>query len=81
MFCYHCQEAKKNVACDTAGICGKKADVSSLHDLLTYTLKGLSFYAVKAATATEPLQVSPRLIQHHLPAISVLNIHGAVLFQ
>ncbi|MCF7969700.1 MAG: hydroxylamine reductase [Methylococcaceae bacterium] len=49
MFCYHCQEAKKNVACDTAGICGKKADVSSLHDLLTHTLKGLSFYAVKAA--------------------------------
>ncbi|MDT8426563.1 MAG: hydroxylamine reductase [Methyloprofundus sp.] len=51
MFCYHCQEAKKNIACDTAGICGKKADVSSLHDLLTYTLKGLSFYAVKAAEA------------------------------
>jgi len=49
MFCYHCQEAKKNIACDTAGICGKKADVSSLHDLLTYTLKGLSFYAVKSA--------------------------------
>lgn len=49
MFCYHCQEAKKNIACDTTGICGKKADVSSLHDLLTYTLKGLSFYAVKAA--------------------------------
>ncbi|NOR81582.1 MAG: hydroxylamine reductase, partial [Methyloprofundus sp.] len=48
MFCYHCQEAKKNIACDTAGICGKKADVSSLHDLLTYTLKGLSFYSVKA---------------------------------
>ncbi|MCK5353724.1 MAG: hydroxylamine reductase, partial [Methyloprofundus sp.] len=51
MFCYHCQEAKKNIACDTAGICGKKADVSSLHDLLTYALKGLSFYAVKAAEA------------------------------
>ena len=49
MFCYHCQEAKKNVACDTAGICGKKADVSSLHDLLTYTLKGLSLYVIKAA--------------------------------
>lgn len=48
MFCYHCQEAKKNIACDTAGICGKKANVSSLHDLLTYTLKGLSFYSVKA---------------------------------
>jgi len=49
MFCYHCQEAKKNIACDTAGICGKKADVSSLHDLLTYTLKGLCFFAVKVA--------------------------------
>jgi len=48
MFCYHCQEAKKNIACDTAGICGKKADISSLHDLLTYALKGLSFYAVIA---------------------------------
>ncbi len=48
MFCYHCQEAKKNIPCDTAGICGKKADVSSLHDLLTYTLKGLCFYAEKS---------------------------------
>ncbi|SMG62192.1 hydroxylamine reductase [methanotrophic bacterial endosymbiont of Bathymodiolus sp.] len=48
MFCYHCQEAKKNIACDTAGICGKKADISSLHDLLTYTLKGLCFYAKKS---------------------------------
>ncbi len=48
MFCYHCQEAKKNVACDTTGICGKKADVSSLHDLLTYTLKGLAFFTTRA---------------------------------
>lgn len=48
MFCYHCQEAKKNVACDSAGICGKKEDVASLQDLLVYALKGLSFYAHKA---------------------------------
>ena len=48
MFCYHCQEAKKNKACDTAGICGKKAPVASLQDLLVYVLKGLSFYALKA---------------------------------
>jgi hydroxylamine reductase len=48
MFCYHCQEAKKNVACDSAGICGKKEDVASLQDLLVYVLKGLSFYAHKA---------------------------------
>lgn len=48
MFCYHCQEAKKNIACDTVGICGKQEDVSSLQDLLVYALKGLAFYAHKA---------------------------------
>ncbi len=48
MFCYHCQEAKKNKVCDTAGICGKKANVSSLQDLLMFSLKGLAFYAVRA---------------------------------
>ncbi len=48
MFCYHCQEAKKNKACDTTGICGKKAPVASLQDLLVYVLKGLSFYTIKA---------------------------------
>ncbi len=60
MFCYHCQEAKKNKACDTTGICGKKAPLSSLHDLLVYVLKGLSFYAVKAR---EKNIVQPRLDQ------------------
>lgn len=45
MFCYHCQEAKKNKVCDTAGICGKKANVSSLQDLLMYALKGLAYYS------------------------------------
>ncbi len=48
MFCYHCQEAKKNKACDTTGICGKKAPIASLQDLLVYLLKGLSFYVIKA---------------------------------
>ncbi|MCK5872129.1 MAG: hydroxylamine reductase [Methylococcales bacterium] len=52
MFCYHCQEAKKNKACDTTGICGKKAPLSSLQDLLVYSLKGLSFYVVKAQDST-----------------------------
>ncbi|MCK5830608.1 MAG: hydroxylamine reductase [Methylococcales bacterium] len=48
MFCYHCQEAKKNKVCDTAGICGKKANVSSLQDMLMFSLKGLSFYTDRA---------------------------------
>lgn len=50
MFCYHCQEAKKNVACDTTGICGKQADISSLQDLLVFSLKGLAFYSDRGET-------------------------------
>lgn len=44
MFCYHCQEAKKNIVCDVTGICGKKEAVSCLQDLLIYCIKGLAFY-------------------------------------
>jgi hydroxylamine reductase len=49
MFCFHCQEVKKNAVCDDIGICGKSDDVSNLQDLLVFALKGLSFYAAKAA--------------------------------
>jgi hydroxylamine reductase len=48
MFCYHCQEAKKNLVCDKTGICGKKENVSSLQDMLMFSLKGLAFYSVRA---------------------------------
>ncbi|KAF3982627.1 MAG: hydroxylamine reductase [Methylococcales symbiont of Hymedesmia sp. n. MRB-2018] len=48
MFCYHCQEAKKNIVCDVTGICGKKEEVSCLQDLLMYSIKGLAFYAHKS---------------------------------
>ncbi|NOQ35219.1 MAG: hydroxylamine reductase [Methylococcaceae bacterium] len=74
MFCYHCQEAKKNKACDTTGICGKKAPLSSLHDLLVYVLKGLSFYAVKAR---EQGIVQPRLDQFTAQALyaTVTNVN------
>lgn len=48
MFCYHCQEAKKNLVCDKTGICGKKENVSSLQDMLMFSLKGLAFYCAQA---------------------------------
>jgi hydroxylamine reductase len=47
MFCYHCQEAKKNLVCDKTGICGKKENVSSLQDMLMYSLKGLAFFSTQ----------------------------------
>ncbi|NOQ77434.1 MAG: hydroxylamine reductase, partial [Methylococcaceae bacterium] len=48
MFCYHCQEAKKNLVCDKTGICGKKENVSSLQDMLMFSLKGLAFYCAQS---------------------------------
>ena len=48
MFCYQCQEAMRNVGCDTRkGICGKPADVARLQDLLIYLLKGISFWGTR----------------------------------
>ncbi len=48
MFCYQCQEALKNEGCVLSGACGKTADVAALQDLLLWSLKGLSYYGVKA---------------------------------
>ncbi|WHH58086.1 hydroxylamine reductase [Petroclostridium sp. X23] len=48
MFCYQCQEAAKGTGCTMRGVCGKTSDVANLHDLLIYTLKGISLYNMKA---------------------------------
>ncbi|MDP4126791.1 MAG: hydroxylamine reductase [Bacillota bacterium] len=50
MFCYQCQEAAKGTGCTIAGVCGKTENVANLQDLLIYTLKGISVYAVQART-------------------------------
>lgn len=42
MFCYQCQEAAKNEACLTRGVCGKTDEVAALQDLLVYLLKGIA---------------------------------------
>jgi hydroxylamine reductase len=46
MFCYQCQEAARNEGCTVRGVCGKSPRVSALQDLLVWTLKGISFWAV-----------------------------------
>ncbi len=44
MFCNQCQEAVKNVACQsTMGACGKSEKVSDIQDLLLYVVKGVSY--------------------------------------
>jgi hydroxylamine reductase len=42
MFCYQCEETNKGIGCTTAGVCGKKPEVSNLMDLYIYLMKGLS---------------------------------------
>jgi len=48
MFCYQCSEASKGVGCTIKGVCGKNDEVATLQDCLVYTLKGLSYVAIKA---------------------------------
>jgi len=47
MFCYQCEQTAKGEGCTRLGVCGKQPEVAGLQDLLIYTLKGLSLYAVE----------------------------------
>jgi len=47
MFCYQCEQTAKGEGCTKVGVCGKQPDVAALQDLLIYSLKGLSLYAVE----------------------------------
>ncbi|AIO18365.1 Hydroxylamine reductase [Candidatus Izimaplasma bacterium HR1] len=48
MFCYQCQEAAKNTACEVMGVCGKTPLLSSYMDTFKYVLKGLAVVADEA---------------------------------
>jgi hydroxylamine reductase len=47
MFCNQCEQVSKGGACTEIGVCGKDSAVAALQDLLVYSLKGLSLYAVE----------------------------------
>jgi hydroxylamine reductase len=51
MFCYQCEQTSNGKACTKIGVCGKDPEVSALQDLLIFSLKGLSLYAVEARKA------------------------------
>jgi hydroxylamine reductase len=48
MFCYQCEQTMQGTGCTMVGVCGKQPDVAALQDLLIYSIKGLSQYAVEA---------------------------------
>ncbi|MEN6566949.1 MAG: hydroxylamine reductase [Veillonellales bacterium] len=66
MFCYQCQETAKGTGCTVRGVCGKTADVANLQDLLIYTLKGISAYALKARQAGIATTVADKFIMEGL---------------
>ncbi len=45
MFCYQCQETKKNEGCDVRGVCGKTEETANLQDLLVFVLRGIAAIA------------------------------------
>ena len=47
MFCYQCEQAANGKGCTKIGVCGKDPEVSSLQDLLIYSMKGLALVAVE----------------------------------
>ncbi len=47
MFCYQCEQTAKGEGCTRLGVCGKEPEVAILQDLLIYSVKGLSLYAVE----------------------------------
>lgn len=47
MFCYQCEQTAKGEGCTKIGVCGKQPEVAALQDLLIYSMKGLSLYAVE----------------------------------
>ncbi len=49
MYCYQCQEAANNIACEGAkGVCGITPEVINIQDLSVHLLKGLAIYSQKA---------------------------------
>ncbi len=69
MFCYQCQETAGNVGCVKAGVCGKKADVANIQDLLMYVTKGLSFITTRKRAQGDV--VSPEV--NHLVTLNLFT--------
>jgi hydroxylamine reductase len=47
MFCFQCEQTAKGEGCTKVGVCGKSHEVASLQDLLIFSVKGLSQYAIE----------------------------------
>ena len=44
MFCYQCEQTANGKGCTRLVVCGKTPEIAGLHDLLIFTVKGISYY-------------------------------------
>ncbi len=69
--CYQCSDALGGKGCTKVGVCGKKADVARMQDLLIYTTKGL------AAVATQ-IRAEGKTIKPRVNHVVVLNLFTTI---
>lgn len=77
MFCFQCQEAARNIACEKRGVCGKDEDVAKLQDLLIYSLQGLSYAVITTKTDVSTIEgINRELIDSLFSTITNANFDG-----
>lgn len=77
MFCFQCQEAARNIACEKRGVCGKDEDVAKLQDLLIYSLQGLSYAVIATKTDVSTIEgINRELIDSLFNTITNANFDG-----
>ena len=73
MFCAQCQEAAGGKGCTVNGVCGIKADVANLQDLLIFNVKGLAYWQMKA----REFNLEQAEISHYITKILFATITNA----
>ncbi|WP_371804668.1 hydroxylamine reductase [Candidatus Lokiarchaeum ossiferum] len=73
MFCYQCQEAAGGKGCTVNGICGIKADVANLQDLLIFNVKGLAYWQTQA----REFHLEQAEISHYISKVLFATITNA----
>lgn len=82
MFCFQCQEAARNIACEKRGVCGKDEDVAKLQDLLIYSLQGLSYAVITTKTDVSTIEeINRELIDGLFNTITNANFDGDAIAQ
>lgn len=74
MFCFQCQEANKNYACTSLGICGKTSELAVLQDILVYLTKEISSLIYNNKISSKDLgETNPKILTSLFMTITNAN--------